>query len=156
MAFDACMMRAVLSEFAREFPEAKIEKGAKAEFMIADLNREWTVEPEKFASKSRNSVFKGEKLTGKVLLIRRFAVGQFVNHGNEDTVDHKAAGCFGEQFDLIRNKERDLDTCKAGVAQHLADDGHGKQCQCKTNSHPHTVQCRFTHGIFTCEHFGTA
>ena len=26
MAFDACMMRAVLSEFAREFPEAKIEK----------------------------------------------------------------------------------------------------------------------------------
>lgn len=26
MAFDACMMRAVLSEFTREFPEAKIEK----------------------------------------------------------------------------------------------------------------------------------
>ena len=49
-------------------PEAKIEKGAKAEFMIADLNREWTVKPEKFASRSRNSVFKGEKLTGKVLL----------------------------------------------------------------------------------------
>ena len=26
MAFDACMMRAVLSEFSSEFPEAKIEK----------------------------------------------------------------------------------------------------------------------------------
>ena len=26
MAFDACMMRAILSEFSREFPEAKIEK----------------------------------------------------------------------------------------------------------------------------------
>ena len=26
MAFDACMMRAVLTEFSREFPEAKIEK----------------------------------------------------------------------------------------------------------------------------------
>ena len=26
MAFDACMMRAVLTEFTREFPEAKIEK----------------------------------------------------------------------------------------------------------------------------------
>ena len=26
MAFDACMMRAVLSEYNREFPEAKIEK----------------------------------------------------------------------------------------------------------------------------------
>ena len=26
MAFDACMMRVVLSEFRAEFPEAKIEK----------------------------------------------------------------------------------------------------------------------------------
>ena len=26
MAFDACMMRAMLSEFASQFPEAKIEK----------------------------------------------------------------------------------------------------------------------------------
>ena len=26
MAFDACMMRAVLGEFVRDFPEAKIEK----------------------------------------------------------------------------------------------------------------------------------
>ena len=26
MAFDACMMRAMLSEFTTEFPEAKIEK----------------------------------------------------------------------------------------------------------------------------------
>ena len=26
MAFDACMMRAVLSEFTSQFPEAKIEK----------------------------------------------------------------------------------------------------------------------------------
>ena len=26
MAFDACMMRAVLSEISREFPDAKIEK----------------------------------------------------------------------------------------------------------------------------------
>lgn len=48
--------------------EARIEKGAKADFMIADLNREWTVDPAKFASKSRNSVFKGEKLSGKVVL----------------------------------------------------------------------------------------
>ena len=26
MAFDACMMRAVLTEFSAEFPEGKIEK----------------------------------------------------------------------------------------------------------------------------------
>ena len=49
-------------------PEAKIEKGAKADFIIADLDREWIVDPSKFASKSRNSVFKGEKLKGKVMM----------------------------------------------------------------------------------------
>ena len=48
--------------------EAVIKEGARAEFMIADLNREWTVDPSEFASKSRNSVFKGETLTGKVVL----------------------------------------------------------------------------------------
>ncbi len=48
--------------------EAKIEKGAPAEFIIADLDRVWRVDPDKFASKSRNSVFKGKKLKGKVLM----------------------------------------------------------------------------------------
>ncbi len=49
-------------------PEAKIAKGMSADFIIADLNREWIVDPFKFASKSRNSLFKGEKLKGKVLI----------------------------------------------------------------------------------------
>ncbi len=48
-------------------PEAVIEKGAPAEFIIADTDMEWTVEPEKLHSKSHNSVFKGERLKGKVL-----------------------------------------------------------------------------------------
>lgn len=48
--------------------EAVIEKGAEAEFIIADLEREWTVEPDRLASKSKNTVFKGEKLKGKVLM----------------------------------------------------------------------------------------
>ena len=48
--------------------EAVIEKGAPAEFIIADLDKEWTVDPDKFKSKSRNTVFKGEKLRGKVLI----------------------------------------------------------------------------------------
>ena len=48
--------------------EAVIKKGAPAEFIIADLDKEWTVDPDKFKSKSRNTVFKGEKLRGKVLI----------------------------------------------------------------------------------------
>ena len=41
MAFDACMMRAVLSEFTREFPEAKIEKatdGSKRSGKMIEIN----------------------------------------------------------------------------------------------------------------------
>lgn len=42
------------------------EYGKPANFVLADLNEEWVVEPEKFRSKSRNSCFKGMKLTGRV------------------------------------------------------------------------------------------
>ncbi len=48
--------------------EAVIEKGADAEFIIADPDREWTIDPMRLASKSKNTVFKGEKLRGKVLI----------------------------------------------------------------------------------------
>ncbi len=48
--------------------EAYPRKGAAADFIIADINREWTVDPEKFASKSKNTPFKGERLKGKVML----------------------------------------------------------------------------------------
>ncbi|MDR0919164.1 MAG: dihydroorotase [Oscillospiraceae bacterium] len=37
------------------------------EFITVDLDEEWTVEPEKFQSKARNSCFKGLTLKGKVL-----------------------------------------------------------------------------------------
>lgn len=47
---------------------AEIKAGKQADFIIADLDREWIVDPEKFASKSRNSLFKGEKLKGKVIM----------------------------------------------------------------------------------------
>lgn len=46
-------------------PVPAIEKGAKAELAVVDLEREWTVLPEKLHSKSRNTVFKGETLKGK-------------------------------------------------------------------------------------------
>ena len=44
-----------------------ISKGSTAGLIIADIDRKWTVEPEKLHSKSHNTVFKGMELTGKVL-----------------------------------------------------------------------------------------
>lgn len=45
-----------------------IKEGSTADLLIADINKKWTVEPEKLHSKSHNSVFKGMKLTGKPLV----------------------------------------------------------------------------------------
>lgn len=45
-----------------------IQIGKTADLLIADINRKWTVEPEKLHSKSHNSVFKGMTLTGKPLV----------------------------------------------------------------------------------------
>ncbi len=45
-----------------------IQPGKTADLMIADLNRTWTVEPDKLRSKSHNTVFKGMTLTGKPLV----------------------------------------------------------------------------------------
>jgi len=45
-----------------------IQSGKTADLMIADLNRVWTVEPDKLHSKSHNTVFKGMTLTGKPLV----------------------------------------------------------------------------------------
>ncbi|SEK28243.1 dihydroorotase [Ruminococcus sp. YRD2003] len=45
-----------------------IQVGKTADLVIADINRKWTVEPEKLRSKSHNTVFKGMTLTGKPLV----------------------------------------------------------------------------------------
>ena len=44
-----------------------IGAGSRADICIADINREWTVDPEKLHSKSKNTVFKGEHFRGKVM-----------------------------------------------------------------------------------------
>lgn len=49
-----------------EVPE--ILEGKTADLVIADINRKWTVEPEKLHSKSQNTVFKGMTFTGKPLM----------------------------------------------------------------------------------------
>lgn len=49
-------------------PELKIEAGYPADLTVVDPDLEWIVEPEKLHSKSKNSVFKGERLKGKTVM----------------------------------------------------------------------------------------
>lgn len=47
-------------------PGGSLEEGGPADIAIADPNRKWTVDPQKLHSKSKNTVFKGMTLQGKV------------------------------------------------------------------------------------------
>ncbi len=53
----ACILR---------IPKGRLSLGGEADFTIFDLNEEWTVDPEQFASKGRNTPFAGKRLKGKV------------------------------------------------------------------------------------------
>ena len=45
-----------------------LEEGMRADVTVIDPNMEWTVDPTKFISKSRNSPFAGRRLKGKAIL----------------------------------------------------------------------------------------
>lgn len=45
-----------------------ISVGSTADLVIADLDRKWTVDPDKLHSRSHNTVFKGMTLTGKPVI----------------------------------------------------------------------------------------
>ena len=44
----------------------EIKVGVPADVVLVDINEKWTVDPEKLHGKSKNAVFKGETLAGKV------------------------------------------------------------------------------------------
>lgn len=48
-------------------PVVSISEGANAEITLADVEKEWTVDPDEFKSKASNSAFKGMKLKGKTV-----------------------------------------------------------------------------------------
>ena len=48
-------------------PIEKIEAGQPANIMLADLEKEWVVNPENFRSKGKNTAFKGMTLKGKTV-----------------------------------------------------------------------------------------
>jgi dihydroorotase len=45
-----------------------LEEGARADITLIDPNMEWTVDPAKFISKSRNSPFAGRRLKGRAIV----------------------------------------------------------------------------------------
>ena len=47
-------------------PRGRMSLGAQADLVLFDPDEEWTVDPEQFASKARNTPFAGWKLKGKV------------------------------------------------------------------------------------------
>lgn len=47
-------------------PGGEIREGAPADFALADLNEKWVVDPNQLHGRSKNAVFKGETLTGRV------------------------------------------------------------------------------------------
>ena len=53
----ACILR---------IPKGRLSLGGEADFTIFDLNQEWTVDPEQFASKGRNTPYAGKRLKGRV------------------------------------------------------------------------------------------
>ncbi len=61
------LIEALTAAPARIFglPGGGLEKGAPADVAILDPGLEWSVEPERFLSKSRNSPFKGRRLVGR-------------------------------------------------------------------------------------------
>ena len=57
----------------------RIKKGAKADLTLIDLDKEWKIDPDKFASKSKNSPFEDCKVKGKV--IKTFVAGNLAYQG---------------------------------------------------------------------------
>jgi dihydroorotase len=53
-------------------PERTLEVGQPADIVLVNPREEWTVEPEKLHSRSKNTVFKGMTLRGRV---RKVLVG---------------------------------------------------------------------------------
>jgi len=50
-----------------KLPAGRLEKGARADLVLFDPDRGWKINPDEFASKSKNSPFDGKPVQGRVL-----------------------------------------------------------------------------------------
>ncbi len=61
-------LMSVRPRFLLGLKPVKIRESETANLILVDLNRKWTVEPEKLHSKSCNTAFRNMELTGKVMM----------------------------------------------------------------------------------------
>jgi dihydroorotase len=66
-------------------PGGKLEEGCDADFFLFDREATWVVDPTRFLSKSRNSSFAGESLTGRVFAT--FLRGRLTYHDEMPSVN---------------------------------------------------------------------
>ena len=64
----------------------RLSPGNAADLVLVDLNAKWTVEPDKFQSKSKNCPFKAMELRGRVM--RTMVAGRTVYRDGEITADN--------------------------------------------------------------------
>ena len=62
------MMSLRIARLLREWRRGTLEEGARADITLIDPNMEWTVDPAKFISKSRNRPFAGRRLKGRAIV----------------------------------------------------------------------------------------
>ena len=65
--FDIARLMSSAPREILSLPSITIKENCKADLTIIDTELEWQVEPEKLLSKSKNAVFKGEKLKGRAV-----------------------------------------------------------------------------------------
>jgi dihydroorotase len=75
------MMSMAPAQLLRLGDAGTLASGARADITVIDPEREWTVDPVNFLSKSRNTPFAGMKLKGRALLT--MVAGQIVYDGRE-------------------------------------------------------------------------
>ncbi len=75
-------------------PGGRLQVGARADLILIDLDRRWTVDPSTFASKSRNTPFAGWDLQGKAVMT---IVGGEVKHDELTGPGHRAPDPAAEE-----------------------------------------------------------
>lgn len=70
-----------------DLPAGNLNEGCLADVAVVDLEKEWTVDPESFRSRGKNTPFKGMKLHGEVVCT--FVEGRMVYHRVEGFVEQE-------------------------------------------------------------------
>ncbi len=109
-------------------PPVKLEAGEKAEFIIFDPDLEWYVDPKKLMSRSKNTLFKGQLLKGKVMLTitdgKVIYMDNSFDRGNKNPMDVLAAKIIEKQNPTVVGLDPKLEFIPEYIKQ-AAVEKHG-------------------------------